>query len=462
MPTLSWIEFIPDYYTPTQHGIWPSVSPNFNLEPGKVYAPGVPSEGTTIANSFLKGATHASIHLSLNAGEPVPDTKLYNDVPRTFEIFQVPDAPFRLSESQARAKGQSANIAPRLWVGETREGTSFLDPSYPEWLWFYDELITRYEAQKAIDGVPYYVAHDYGGHWGNNFYALHEGDLNVKRAIYTQPKESLPTNAYHGNMQRLNMHLGGVYINYFDDRDVIYWKIFEMEAAAKFGLHPGIFMELVYEALPGWEHTIYTDSPAGKMGVSDKQPLPAFDVLSYAYAAHEWGDVLIPWGQPHMAITNVNKLSPLPGSWGTIGPEKWRWRPDAGSPSSFPFVDWQVERTFYAPMATKNFDLLHWGVMAHQQSMQTWGGDRLYATYRINGGPWRQRESDGSDIIWAFRDKVGIARVRRQGNYRKIIYLNPYADGVARNIEIKDPWNESIVYTASVAGPGIHVANATV
>lgn len=462
MISLNWIDFIPETYTPDQFAKWGDVSPNFSVEPGKIYVPGTPMAGNTVVDSFNKGVTHASIHLVNASGETIPQTKWYNDVPRTFEIWGVPDAPFRRNESQSRARGQAVNISSRLWVGETMEGASWLDPEFPEWGWFYQELIARYEAQKAIDGVPYYVAHDYGGPWGNDFYSLGLGGLNEKRAAYTQPKNALPSSFYHRKQQLCNAHFGGVYVNYFDDRDTIYAKIFEMEVAERFGLVNGLFLFPVYEALPGWEHAIYTDNPAGKMGVSDKQPLPASDLMTYAYVAHDWGKALITWGQPHQATRNPNKLAVLPAEWGTLGPGKWRWQRATGSPTNFPFVDYFAEPTFPAAISTKQWDLLHWGIHAHQVSASTWGGEYRYATFRLSSGSWRPRETDGSDVLWAYRDKVGIARVRKQGDYRKIVYLNPYADGIARTIEIQDPWDSNIVYTSSVAGPGIHVANATV
>ncbi len=460
---IDWLDLKPLGWQPSQVSSWGSTSPEFSL-PGKIYMPDVPTAGDTIASAIARGLTHVSKNKAVDSGESVPYGKYYNDVPQTWMIWQQPNNnPFSLNEAQSRARGQSADISCHLWVGETQEGQDWIEQNNPMWRWFYDELIDRYEARALVDGLPWYVSHNYGGNYLPEVYTLGLGDLNAKRALYTNPASAFPNCSYSpgGTLSRLNLHCAGVYNMYFDHRDTIFDKIFELEWAKKLVGNVVIFAFPVFESLPGFEHQVYTTDPVGKVGVSNKLPLPAGELLSLGYISAEWGDGLICWGQAFQRTTDSNRINVGLPEWGQ-GPGKYRWQPAPGSPSSFPYLPLHAGDFFPSGIHAANYDWLHWGYESHTKSMPTYSGERRYASYRIGSGAWREREVDGSDVVWAKRDKVGIASVKKEGNHRKIMYINPYADNISRPIEIRDPWDSNIIYSTSVCTPWIHVANTTI
>jgi len=178
------------------------VSPNNTLPSSHCYVVPAAKQGWTTAQIMSKGVTHWTHNSVGDEGgdsaffnNPTYAKKGYNGVPRIREIFGLSGPPWWpngfYNETQARQKGQQADIRWRLWVGETMEGEDYVPEGEPMWGWFYDELINRYEAQKAQDGIPYFVAHNYFTRWPGAYNLGHDTQANHE-ALYNTPWQNWP------------------------------------------------------------------------------------------------------------------------------------------------------------------------------------------------------------------------------------------------------------------------------
>jgi hypothetical protein len=464
---VQFVKAIPSSYNGTsQLPQFAEVSANLTLPTGFVYVKPPTRQGWTTPQVMTKGVTH---WIRNGVGEeggdgvfrndPAYAKKEYNNVPRIREIFGLP-GPVNgnwwpngyYNEAQARQKANEVSIVPRIWIGETMEGDDYVPESDPMWGWFYDELINRYEAQKAQDGVPYLVAHNYF----TRFPSIYQVGLESRAAhesLYNTPYQNWPTTLYHPGqpLGRPNLVIEGIYVNAPDlVSQQMLGALMRMELMLKMGKVSGLFIFNVHEWHPGFASRI--DLPEGKFFRSDKIHLDPNVQIALGFLALEFGGVLVEWGlAPHQSPTKKPvDYTPFVHN----GKDEW-YANGQSSPSPFPF---------YAQTGPNRFntgahlgDFTHFGVALWSATGgQVAGGTPYYATFRLNGGAWIQRQANGSDIVGSYFEQRGLTRVRILGNKMLICYFNFFADNEKHTIEVQNPLNPGQTFTGTVCGNGVH------
>ena len=478
--TLNWERSVPLAFNPvSQTSQWADVAPDMQLPSGHIYVNIASKKGWTQDLIFRKGVTHWTQGAvedeggndAMRARFP---TKMYNNVPRTegmmglydagpdadgggYNLKWWPNGPF--NEQKAREVGQTRDITPRLWIGENMEGSSYMPYDKPMWGWFYEELIKRFENQKAQDGIPYYVAHNYYWLFGGvdgmpNPYSLGEATAAQHKALYsTDPSIWQPKTAFHnGNtLSKTNLVVLGVYMNVPDlTPDAVFADLHRMEFIKKLGKSAGIFLFGVHEWRPNWGWGIRY--PEGTLIRKDKLRLDPNFHMAYAFFAQEYGHVFVEWGVVPHQVASKAPLDEYPGIM--AGGDFWYPNGQTVAQPGFPHYG-----AYNAPNKF-NFgggDWSHWGTFLWQKTFgQVASGSPYYCKFRLNNGSWVEREANGADVVDAYFQKRGIVRCRISGNKIAIMYYNPYADNTRRTIEIQDPVDPSRTYTTTVCGNGIH------
>jgi hypothetical protein len=455
---------IPSGFNPAvQVSQWAEVSPNYTLPSGHCYVLPPNKQGWTMSLINSKGVTHWTRNSVGDEGgndvflaDPYFAKKGYNGVPRIREIFGLSGPPWWpngfYNEAQARQKAQQSDIRYRLWVGETMEGEDYVPEGDPMWGWFYDELINRYEAQKAADGVPYFVAHNYFSRWPGIYNLGHDTQVNHE-SLYNTPWQNWPATHFHPghSLGRPNAIVEGIYVNAPDlAPQQMLQAIMHMELADKMGKVPGLFLFAVHEWHPGFAKRYIF--PEGTLYRSDKTPLDPNLHIALAFLAHEYGKIFIEWGAGGYQSATMKPVDYYP----SVHDGKDYWYPLGSSTVQNPCP-------FYAQSGPNRYtggggDLTHFGVALWAATgAQVEGGTPYYATYRIDGGSWIQRTSNGSDLVSAYFGNRGVTRVRILGNKMLICYFNlKYADNQPHSIEVQNPLNPAQTFTGTVCGNGVH------
>jgi len=248
-----------------------------------------------------------------------------------------------------------------------------------------------------------------------------------------------------------NLHVVGWYKNPPDNRDFVYQQIFQMEVARREGLTSGIFLFPVHEYLPGFSNQIELEEPAGRFSRSEKAPLSPSDLLLAPFLAFEYGDIYVVWDTDYKKSENPADIRRSEGKGGSDV-----WEPAAGGPKEFPYGS-GAGPEFPAAYAQWVYDLTHWGVLQYARTAAV-AGERVYAAFRLDGGPWIEPQTDGSDVLYAWDAKRGIASFRSKGAAACVWYVNPYADNRRHTIEIRHPTKPGVTWRGTVAGDGLHVA----
>jgi len=439
---------------------------DMTLPPGHVYVKPSTKQGWTTQRVMAKGVTHWTRGASGNdeffRRDPVYSKKEYNNVPQIRSIFGLPGPNANgnwwpngyYNESQAREKARQSDIQPRLWVGETMEGNDWVPSDQPMWGWFYDELINRYEAQKAQDGVPYYVAHNYFSQWPDPFNIGFSSRTSVE-AIYNTSWQTWPLSIYTPGQSigRPNTVLEGIYVNTPDlVRDQLLRSLVHMELAQKMGKYAGLFIFNVQEWFPGFASRV--DYPGeGSFYRSDKMPLDPSIQIALAFLAQEYGTICVEWGLGGFSSATKKPMGYYPSMH--LGKDNWYAVGQTDPSNPCPFYS-TSEPNQYGPLAYLG-DMTHFGtVLWNSTGGQVAGGTPYYATYKIGGGPWITRKANGTDLIASFYDQRGIAKVRILGNKMLICYFNFFADNTPHTIEVQNPLNPSQTFVGTVCGIGVH------
>jgi hypothetical protein len=462
--SIQFVNPIPSGFDPsTQVPQFADVSPNASLPTGHNYVAHPTKQGWTTAQVFNKGASHWMKNGVGDEGgndvffnDAFFGKKGYNNVPQIREIFGLSGPPWwpngYYNETQARQKAQQCDIRWRLWVGETMEGDDYVPESDPMWGWFYDELINRYDAQKAQDGVPYFVAHNYFARWPG-IYNLGFDTRQNHESLYNTSWQTWPVTLYHPGQTigRPNLIVEGIYVNAPDlAPQQMLQSLMHMELAQKMGKSVGLFLFAVHEWHPGFAHTF--DYSEGTLYRSDKALLDPNLHIALAFLAHEYGNTFIEWGAAHYQSGTKKPVDYYP----PVHDGKDYWYPTGQSTPSNPCP-------FYAQTGNNRYyggggDLSHFGVALWAATgAQVEGGTPYYATYRIDGGSWIQRQANGSDLVAAYFENRGVARVRILGTRMLICYFNPkYADNLSHTVEVQNPLNPNQTFIGTVCGNGVH------
>lgn len=442
------------------------ICPDMTLPSGHVYFKPPTKKGWTTQKIMAKGVTHWAPHYVGEDGgadtfrnNPLYAKREYNNVPQIRHIFGLP-GPVNgnwwpngfYNEDQARQKGREVPINARMWVGETMEGEDYVPEDHPMWGWFYDELIKRYDDQKAQDGAQYYVAHNYFTRFPSAYQVGHDTRANHE-ALYNTTWQNWPVTKFHPgqSLGRTNTVLEGIYVNVPDlVTQQLLGAIMRMELMQKMGKFTGLFQFNVHEWHPGFASKIkYSD---GSFYRSDKAPLDPNIQIALAFLAHEYGTIFIEWGLNVRASDTKKPVDFYP----SIHIGKDFWFPNGQTePSSFPYYS-ENGPNRYGPNAYLG-DITHFGVaLWNATGSQVAGGTSYYATYKLDGGNWINRQANGSDIVASYFEKRGLCKVRILGNKMLICYFNFFADNEPHAIEVQHPTNSSLRYTGTVCGNGVH------
>jgi hypothetical protein len=302
---------IPDGYDPSnQLSNFFEVSPNAVMPAGHVYVKPPAKQGQTWPGVFSKGVTHWDRHSAdiLSYRSTYPDRE-YNGVPTIPEIFGFtcsggpdvwvngyntrcwPNGPY--TDTQARAKANeiwNAGNAANLWIGETMENFPYMPQNNAMWGSFYDELATKYEAKKSIDGKPFYLCHNYFADGGATLFGTRE----QAEVYYNTPVSSWPQTLYHpgGTLSRTNTVMEGIYLNAIDLLpQQTMTALFKMEQWTKMGKYTGIFMQNMLEWGPIFHDRV--DFPEGSLYRSGKPVHDPNYQIMMSFLAHEYGQILV-------------------------------------------------------------------------------------------------------------------------------------------------------------------------
>jgi hypothetical protein len=468
-------QIIPAAYDPSlQIPQFADVCADMTLPAGHVYVKPPTKQGWTTTQVMAKGVTHWIWGMSGDDNyynsNPAYNKKRYNNVPQIRGIFGLPGPDANgnwwpngfYDESQARAKGQQADITPRLWVGETMEGADWVPDNEPMWGWFYDELITRYENQKAQDGVPYYVAHNYFSRWPTVFNVGQDTRANHE-ALYSTSWSNWPATMYTPGQTigRPNTILEGVYMNVPDlIPQTIMGMLMHMELAQKMGKYTGLFVFNVHEWMPGFASRVNYPGE-GTFYRSDKMPLDPNIQIALAFLSQEYGNIWVEWG-----LNPFQPASRKPIDYYNVihdGKDFWYPAGQTTPANPCPFYDQDNGQPTYGGGLAYLGDMPHFGmVLWNSTGGQVAGGTAYYATYKIDGGNWINRQANGSDVVGAYFEQRGLARVRILGNKMLIVYFNFFADNASHTIEVQNPLNPGQTFVGTVCGNGVHAVVVTI
>jgi len=464
---IQFVNPIPEEYNP-ELGIpqFIDICPDITLPKGHFYFKPPTKQGWTMEQAMKKGVTHWATN-SLESNDHIdkfrknPRTKYweYYAVPRIREIFSLPE-PVNgkwwpngpLNEKDARAKGRTISIQPRLWVGETMEGDDWITPENPMWGWFYDEVVKRYEAQKAKDGIPYYIAHNYFTQFPGTF-EFDNGKREDQLKFYDTPPEKWDSGNYSPGrtLGKLNTTVEGIYINTPDlSQKQLLSAIFRMELAKMAGKSTGLFVFNVHEWHPGFAARI--EYPEGIFYRKDKLPLDPNLQIALAFLSQEYGNIFIEWGlMPYQSPTKkpVDYYPPVHSG------DKWYPKGETNPTKPFPFATQTGSNRFgiHAYLG----DMTHFGILLWSQTgAQVAEGKPYYATYKLDGGDWVKRQKNGSDLVESYYEKRGVVRTRILGKKMLICYFNMFADNETHKLVVQNPLNSTETFVGIVSGNGVH------
>jgi hypothetical protein len=471
MPTSrTFITLIPANWDPTdQLPHWLSISPDFTMPTGHVHFVQTAREDWTVAQTLQRGVTHWSRQGIGTEGGGEADFRAanpnneYNDVPRTREVFPeaypaVEGGPWWpngiFTYNQAKARGESYTIGPRLCIFEFGEGDDYVEEGNGMWAGFYDGLIPRYEAQMVVDGIQFFVCHNYFTRFGSNqsIYQLGQSSQASQQALYTSDPSTWPATLYHpgGNLSKTNLVVIDFYFN--DPQALpkrVYQALFHTELLKKMGYFVGLFWFDVHEWFPGFAGMV--NLPGGTFERSDKAPLDPSLQLLIPVLAHEYGEVSVEWGIYPKTSTDKTRIAPFY----IDGKDRYYPGGNQSNPQTYP--DYAYSGNTYQTLAYLT-DVPHFGIRAWQATGgQTVGGTNYYLRYRIDGGAWVEPVANKSDTVRAWYEQKWIVKARVLSGQMSICAFSLFADNLSHTLEYQHPTDSGITYTATVCGIKPHL-----
>ncbi|GHB64258.1 hypothetical protein [Persicitalea jodogahamensis] len=445
---LAWVNPVPAGWQPKDYSTWPESSPAITLPANKVYVQAPHTEGQTISQLLRLGVTHYSQKWrTKEAG--LPADRVYNDVPQTRTLLNLSMNGNQwvksFSDDHIRAAARRIEIMP-VMVNETMEGDDWIPQDNRSWGIFYDELGNRIPR----DGKRRYLSHNYYDILPNE-YSTANKKLTDLRWVYNTPARNLPRGVFSGTLKSTNTHMTGWYKNAPDETTYVYKRLYNMQVSRKLGLFTGVFIFPVHEWLPGFSWQVEVASPAGKFSRSDKAPLSPSELVTAAFLGLDEGDIAIVWDTDFWLSKNPADQKV---SWMGTGKDRWE------GPGEFPY---KSNGAGFGGYPQWTYDVFHFGVLLYSHtSAATDGGESHYASFRIDGGSWITPRLDGSDVLDAWDQKRGLAKVTKKGKVVTISYVNPAADNQPHSIEIRDPDNASRTWRGTVFGDVIHSVNLSI
>ena len=470
------INHIPANYNPAlEMPQWADIMPDLKLPKGHMFV--LSRSDWPIDQMFRKGVTHIRHH---EIPRPNGDETLafqmrlagetYNDVPISTTIFGgIPNNP---SDEQVKQMIARHAYPDALWIGETMEQSHAIDPS-KRWLYEFNKGITENQKKNFLDkGIPAYHCFNYFQFWPESY---HLGQVSAERskAMFRMPLAELPyTNFSPGApLSPTNLIVEAVYLGAPDIQQTQAFDLaYRLSLIKHMGYEAGVFLAGEHEWRPN--NMFLAVYPDGKFYGKGKIPLDPNTLITSTFFSQVFGKVFVQWGGTGKLNEGriLNRFTFEPTYWLKNG---WTdYRTSTANPNYdgcqgckngdvFPYqttIDFPHMRTggigYYG--YNGGTDLCRFALQVYAD---TWGqlddGERQFLSYRIDGGDWIEVTNfEVDDIIESRHKSIGITYSIRKNGRIAWFYVNPFADTVWHDLEVKFP-NGRVVKNR-VAGNGIH------
>jgi hypothetical protein len=445
------IDPIPEKYDPEKQLTgWLDYAPDMKLPKGHFW---IAKRGeSSVETAFKKGVTHLSNYQlpweNLGQVDALKKAGLtYNDVPRTEHFMNLPKTGVDkwsggfntkywprgpLKEQEAKSQADQTDLGHAIWIGETMEGASTMAPGEAMWGYFYKRLRERYQETYGARHIPYMIAHNYFNFWPDAF---------------TRPVDSFPKTDFSpgGTLASTNLITEAIYINAPDHLNgTLFGSLYRMELFKRMGYNAGVFLFGVHEWKPNNSYQ-YT-YPGGLYYFQDKMPLEPNLVIAYAFFSQLFGNLYVEWGGSGKQSTR---------NWDD---PSGNWYPDEAPTSQpgFPYVAKEGQPSYHGYNGSS--DLSYFGIkLYHDSFAKVDGGVKKFLKFRIDGKEWILPDKvEGVNIVDAHYDRRGIVLSQSKGGHVAWVYVNPYADNLAHQLEVVMP--DGRIVKKTVAGDGVHVA----
>jgi hypothetical protein len=417
-PGIQWLDHTPSWYRGEHTMSWGLRAPEMQIEAGKMMGFTTTHVGYGPRERRARGETHTprhpSAHPLVRSDDPGPEGELGF-------VLGAGHLGIDRADGDRDYYRQKADGAPLTSASsfELNEGTVWLPHASEQLRWFIERINERLQ---STGWSPYFLAPDYGGYQFVMGARWHDSSPDSFRWYYSaSPEQIRSEDSYLGWMHGIAntvtiKHYGSYPLHRLD----ILQRMAMLEIVKRAGYKAVMFGwgqielpgALTYGAVFGWQ----TEKPAGGTVLKNHFAVVPYDeAVAHGFMGFWWGDGI--WVWDGRAPRNPNPDT-IDYSWlredttlldgATITTER-----DAIGSS-------------YAEMPDTGFDGYYVGAYLYHQTRATFGGERRYIDFTIDGTEYRA-EADGSDALSAIRDQRGVCQVRVLGNKATVVYYNPYA-----------------------------------
>ncbi|QRQ99726.1 hypothetical protein [Dyadobacter sandarakinus] len=467
---------------------WMDVMPDMKAPPGNVWIMPIGPIDTP-ENLTRKGVTHFSKYSASGKsyeGELISAGRLYDEVPQTAQQLDLSDrgplaskwvpvgkgwpdiwnerffgiqAPGQ-REPGSYEKGYQAGLkyttAYPIVIFENTEQDHALSAHWPIFKGFYDAFMPRMKAYWNARGVEPLVAHNYFTTFSNGELTLGFASRQANKDIFRKPFSQWNAADLRegGNLEKTTAVCFGIYLGSPDQStEVAYRLIFAAEIAKIAG------KSLITFAQPG-QHEWRPNNlqrqtfPEGDFYMPVKLPWNPADGITYSFLAQCFGKGLIPF----TAAGKTEKKFAYDRNWHGVGS---LWLPKGAkeyqhNSDQFPYWVNGGSESYQGGQA--EYYIAEGVRLLNDTWLPTWGGDRRFLRFRIDGGKWVEvanRQMD--DLVDAFFDKRGFVYSQRKGSQLSVFYLNSYADSKLHKLEYEYEGNAySMAVHSTIIHPVLH------
>ncbi|WP_254561804.1 hypothetical protein [Dyadobacter diqingensis] len=394
----------------------------------------------------LQGKTYSDVPLSTTifGGKP-SDHPTPEEVQRMIDLHQYPDA---------------------LHIGETMEQSHAIDPS-KTWLKDFNEGFVSNQ-RKLFDskGIKSLNCFNYFQFWPPSYHLGQVSAETSKRLFRLLPDEMPYSNFSPGApLSTTNLIVEAVYLDAPDIQQKQPLDLaFKLMLFEHMGYDGGVFLAPEHEWRP---NNFFENSyPEGKYFNQAKIPLDPNTIITSVFFSQVFGKVFVQWGGGAKINEGriFNPLTPEPTYWLQNGSGEMKSSYRNPDPNAERYMQWIASPDFpYARRGAGYYgynagaDLCRFGLQVY---LDTWGqipedGSVNFLTFRIDDGDWiKVANTYADDIIDAYVRKGGFVHSIHKGGKIAWYYINPYADNLWHNLEVRFPNGRTV--KNRVAGNGIH------
>jgi len=449
---------------------WLDLVPELKLPKGHFF---VLSKGDwTVDQVLKKGITHIRHNEipRLNGDETLAlqlrmQGVTYNDVPISTQIFGgVPNNP---SDAQVDAMIARHAYPDALWIGETQEQTHAIKPE-SRWLYKFNAGITANQKKNFIDkGIPALNCFNYFQFWPKSYH-LGQVSADSSKAMFRYPLDLLPYSNFSPGapLSSTTLIMEAVYLGAPDIQDVQPFDLaYKLSLIKHLGYESGAFSAGEHEWRPN--NMYWVQYPEGKYFSKSKIALDPNTLITAAFFSQVYGKVFVLWGGIGKINAGkiVDDLTSEPTYWKPNGSDDLKGSTLNPDPNAGNYTRWVTSPDF--PHSRRggigyfgyngSSDIARFGLQVYAD---TWGqipedGSKNFLSYRLDGGEWINAVNEYVDeIVNARHGKRGIVHSIHKAGQIAWFYINPFADNLWHNLEVRFPNGRTV--KNRVAGNGIH------